>query len=72
MCVCVCVSQYCLITFNMYIRMYSCSEISSLSAIWFFVPSSITVRLRGSYAEDRGPIRGRGLAFLSFFLISCI
>ena len=30
-----------------------------------FVPSSITVRLRGSYAEDRGPIPGRGLAITS-------
>ena len=37
-----------------------------------FVPSSVMVRLRGSYAEDRGPIPGRGLAFLYFFLISCI
>ena len=44
----------------------------ALLAPYGFVPSSITVRLRGSYAEDRGPIPGGGLAFLSLFLISCI
>ena len=35
--------------YHVYTCIYSCSEISSLSAIMVFVPSSITVRLRGSY-----------------------